>query len=125
MQISEERKYQLAYCKLCQYRGFEEAVGITCALTNKIADFENECPSMKLDFDAMEEIEIEVHNGILEHIRSNYDLSKLKKEHYILPNQPFYSKYYTKKNTRKLKFKEIQKGSVWFQVALLSLITFS
>ena len=125
MPISDKRTYQLAYCKLCNLRSLDSAAGITCGLTNKVADFEKECADMQLDFDAVEGKEIEAHNGILKHIRSNYDLFQLKKENYILPSQPFYSKYYTKGNTHKLKFKEIQQGSISFQLALLSLITFS
>lgn len=124
MQLSEEHTYRFAYCKLCQYRDETAKDGIICTLTNKVADFEKECPSMNIDFDALEDKEIDVHNGILEHIRSNYDLFQLKKENYILPNQPFYSKYYTKENTHKLKLKSLEHSNELSAVAMMLLILF-
>ena len=39
---------------------------------------------MLIDFDALEDKEIEIHNEILDFIRANNNLYYIKKEHYIL-----------------------------------------
>lgn len=38
------REEQLKFCAVCKNRSFDAQVGITCGLTNKIADFEVSCP---------------------------------------------------------------------------------
>jgi hypothetical protein len=121
-EISNERKRQLAYCKVCEYRDFDNTKGITCALTKNVADFENECPSMRVDFEELEWHQIDLHNKIIAYIRKNYDLLLVKKENYILPNHPFYSKYYSKENTQKIKIKESSYESEWTSGAFFVLI---
>ena len=39
------REEHLKYCKICESRRFDNEEGIVCALTGKIADFENNCES--------------------------------------------------------------------------------
>ncbi|MCH2194331.1 hypothetical protein [Kordia sp.] len=119
--ISNKRKNQLAYCKICEYRDFDNIKGITCALTKNVADFESECPSMRIDFEEVEGQEIDLHNAILDHIRKKYNLFYLKKEHYILPNRPFYSKYYSKENTQKIKIKGPKDENVWTTISSMVL----
>lgn len=121
-QISDKRKHQLAYCKICDYRDLDTAKRITCALTKDVANFEKECPSMRIDFEEVEGQEIDLHNAILDHIRKKYNLFDLKKEHYILPNRPFYSKYYSKKNTHKIKIKALSHENDWTLIALFAFI---
>ncbi|WP_461587649.1 hypothetical protein [Winogradskyella sp.] len=43
------RQEHLKFCKVCVNRDMDLNVGITCKLTGKIADFENECSSYELD----------------------------------------------------------------------------
>ncbi|WP_298512841.1 hypothetical protein [uncultured Kordia sp.] len=120
--LSDKRNNQLAYCKVCEYRDFDNQKGITCALTKNVADFESECPSIRIDFEEVEGQEIDLHNAILDYIREKYDSFYLKKEHYILPNQPFYSKYYSKENTQKIKIKGPKDENAWTTIVSMVLL---
>ena len=46
------RDYHLSFCKVCTNRKRNLENGIICSLTNKIADFQDNCPSY--DFDTLE-----------------------------------------------------------------------
>ncbi|WP_430409580.1 hypothetical protein [Kordia sp.] len=125
MPISDERKYHLSYCKICQLRDFEPEIGMTCVLTKKVADFEKECPSFKIDFEVLEDKQIEAHNAIMKYIKTNFMLINLRKKDYLQPNHPIYKKYNHKKNTHNLKFKEIQQMNGLFMIGILALVTLS
>lgn len=43
------REEQLSYCKICENQKFDLNQGIICGLTNKRADFKEECPSFVED----------------------------------------------------------------------------
>lgn len=43
------RKEHLEYCAVCLNRSFDPKYGVTCNLTGKIADFENNCENFKED----------------------------------------------------------------------------
>ncbi|WP_298427525.1 hypothetical protein [uncultured Kordia sp.] len=125
MPISDKRKHQLASCKICQLRDFEPEVGITCALTKKVADFENECSSIQIDFEVLDDKQVEVHNTIMNYIKTNFRLYGLRKKDYLQPNHPIQKKYNHKKNTHNLTFKEILQPSVLFGIGMLALFVFS
>lgn len=39
------REERLAFCRICTNRKFDMRVGLTCSLTGKVADFEEDCPA--------------------------------------------------------------------------------
>lgn len=112
-QDSEKRNYRLTYCKICQYRDYDVTKGITCALTKEVADFEYECPSMQLDFEALEDVQIDAHNEIIAHIKQINILYSIKKENYIVPNHPFTPQYHSKENTHGLKIRLDTHENIW------------
>lgn len=54
------RQEHLKFCKTCVNRQMDLKVGLTCQLTGRIADFENECDSYKLDEQQVAELNDEV-----------------------------------------------------------------
>ena len=54
------RNEHLAFCKKCTNRSFDPKKGITCKITNDIADFEDSCKDFSLDETVKEETEDEV-----------------------------------------------------------------
>lgn len=53
------RKEHLEFCKRCTKRSFDPKLGVTCSLTNEIADFEDECANFQLDETVKEEAIVE------------------------------------------------------------------
>ena len=49
MSSTEKRGHQLGFCTVCQHRQLDSDFILTCNLTQKIADFESECPSFTID----------------------------------------------------------------------------
>ena len=43
------RKTRLKYCKVCVKQSFDVEKGIICSLTEKQAEFENDCENFKED----------------------------------------------------------------------------
>ena len=54
------RQEHLKFCKTCVNHQMDLKVGLTCQLTGRIADFENECDSYKLDEQQVAELNDEV-----------------------------------------------------------------
>lgn len=104
--ISDERKQQSAYCKICKLHDTDLKVGVICSLTNKAADFTNECPSIQIDYDLVDDYEVELHNKILAYIKRKYDLKLLIQENYIRPNHKINKHYHTKEKTHNVTFKK-------------------
>ncbi|AXG72070.1 hypothetical protein KORDIASMS9_04332 [Kordia sp. SMS9] len=117
-----KRNHHLAYCKICHYRDYDNSKGITCVLTKAIANFENECPSMQLDFEALEGIQIDIQNEIVTLVKKNYLLKYIKKQYYFKPNYPYKANYHSKENTHGLKIKTSREGSVWTILSFLGFI---
>ncbi len=63
------RDQHLEFCRRCLNRKFDGQQGIICGLTNRIADFENSCPSFSLD----ESVKIEKQE---EEAAPNYEVVK-------------------------------------------------
>jgi hypothetical protein len=51
--LNMTREERLEYCKVCTNRSFDPKHGIICGLTNKVADFDCECPEYNPDNDAI------------------------------------------------------------------------
>ncbi|WP_445749881.1 hypothetical protein [Polaribacter sp.] len=47
-----KREEHLKFCKVCLNREFNYNKGLLCGLTNKLADFENECKNFEKDSEA-------------------------------------------------------------------------
>ncbi|MEM6718175.1 MAG: hypothetical protein AAF611_02565 [Bacteroidota bacterium] len=112
-QDSEKRNYRLAYCKICHYRDYDYRKGITCALTNEVADFEDTCPSMQIDYEELEGVQIDSHNSILQYIDDKYNHYSLTGKNYLKPVTTFQPKYGSKENTLGLKIRVAAHENGW------------
>ena len=80
------RQEHLEFCRLCEHRILDTQQGLTCKLTNKIADFEKECPSFNRDESVedkalndnegveKEELEVQLSNEQFEQLRLEQNL---------------------------------------------------
>ncbi len=60
------REEHLKFCKFCENRKFDKMQGIICGLTDKPADFEEECSSYLEDFELKQKEELnKVENDLL------------------------------------------------------------
>lgn len=101
-----KRKQQLPSCKICKLHSTDFKIGVICSLTNEVANFEKECPSIQIDYDLVDDYEVEIHNKMLAYIEKYYDLVSLKKDNYIQPNYPIKNKFRTKERTHTIHFKK-------------------
>lgn len=60
--MNDKRKYHLSYCKICKNRSFNLNNGITCRLTNEVADFDESCHFFIKDNDELMEIKSKIEN---------------------------------------------------------------
>ena len=76
------RKEHLKFCKFCTNRKLDLKVGLLCGLTEKIADFDNECPSYNEDSNAINQIDNEdvLNVDDVKEKLSNENISKFKEE---------------------------------------------
>lgn len=121
MTKKDKRKYHLAYCKLCERSYIDYKKGMVCSLTDAEANFENECTSLQVDFDKLEDKEVEIHNQILNFIRRRYLLKSLTKSDYKLPSHKIKSKYHTIEKTHGLEFKAEPKSNPLNIVGVIAL----
>lgn len=71
------REEHLKFCKTCVNRKPNMEVGLLCSLTDKIADFENECISYTIDKESVAEIdnvEAVEHSDVLEKLSAENKL---------------------------------------------------
>ncbi len=72
--ISNQRKFHLSFCRTCKNRRLNLKNGIICGLTEKIADFENNCSDYEHD-----QVELEnLKNGFEKRMQKEYPKSGLK-----------------------------------------------
>ena len=101
-----KRYYHLSFCKICKNRKPSLKEGLICNLTEKIADFDKNCPNFLLDRPELEKIkkqfQIEIENNYpsnnLESFFSNKDFEK--------PNKIQNRKYPSVAKTHGLEFKK-------------------
>ena len=70
-----ERNEHLEFCKICIHRKMNFKIGLTCGLTNEIADFDDSCPNFEIDEKEKERIlrEITLNKGVLAEIAASED----------------------------------------------------
>ncbi len=56
-----DRHEQLKFCRVCNNRIFDPSRGLLCGLTNKPAEFENDCPDFSGDRDKIWQLELAEH----------------------------------------------------------------
>ena len=107
MSITEKRGHQLGFCTVCQHRQLDSDFVLTCNLTQKIADFETDCPSFSINIPTLLKRRITQEKKMLD--RFHPTLHPVEK---ILNNttaqltnkEAFNSTHY--KKTKKLVFRE-------------------
>lgn len=62
--LTEKRKYQLSYCKICINRQSDLRTGLKCGLTNEIADFQEFCENYKIDSEELSVIQSQIDERI-------------------------------------------------------------
>ena len=76
------REDHLKFCKLCLNRKFNPKLGLVCSLTDKIADFENECEHFERDESVKEKIEDVEERSTTEILSELSDETKEKLRYY-------------------------------------------
>lgn len=62
--LTEKRKYQLSYCKICINRRSNLRTGLKCSLTNEVADFQEFCENYKIDTEELSVIQSQMEERI-------------------------------------------------------------
>lgn len=104
--MKKNRYYHLSYCSVCQNRTSNLQNGIICNLTNKQADFNDNCPNYNLDNKQLEKVKndiaFKIDNNLCNNSSSLDPNSEDGWKFYPLTQSSF-SKYKTKQDTIGLK----------------------
>ena len=105
-QKTMNREYHLSFCKVCTNRRSSLKKGLICSLTSKIAEFEKDCTSFKID-----ELELgKIKKRFEIEINDNYATTKLgrffSERIFENPKKNRNGKYLTKEKTHGLEFKK-------------------
>lgn len=100
------RDYHLSFCKICKNREVSLKQGLICSLTEKIADFENECANFQADGFELEKL----RKHFEKEIEYNYETTKLGsffgEREFKKPEKLQKKNYSSKEKTHGLKFKK-------------------
>ncbi|WP_299683289.1 hypothetical protein [uncultured Dokdonia sp.] len=72
MSIKEQRSHHIGFCLACVHKKRTLEHGVVCTLTDKIADFDEECPSFEVDISEVQKAK-KTHKKYLE---ENYPLDR-------------------------------------------------
>lgn len=123
MTTTDKRGHQLGFCTVCIHRKSTLEHGLICGLTNKVADFETECPSFSLDIPVIVKRRITLEKKMLDRFHPTLDFVEkfLNSTRTRLTNkEAFNSPLYIA--TKKMVFRESDKSDITMLV-FSSLIT--